>query len=262
MRRPPLRTHVSESSRAIRRLRTARGWRLLQHGTVLSEILTDPGPTHSVFDVLAGAAALHPRPRRICMLGLGGGGTLAALRALNVRALVHGVDLDPGGLDLLLGTGSEWVQPLSFHHADALDWLKRTRGQFEVVVEDLSVPWEGEIVKPEATWTELPGVVARRLAPGGLAIFNLLRPTRLGWSRGLAAVAAPFAWHALIHFQGFHNRILLAAAEPTLLAPRTLGAALRGKLTDIRSAQTRAIRVSHRLGCSPEVLQGRRALGS
>lgn len=80
--------------------RTRNGLRLSQHGVVISELRTSPGPTHSVFDVLASIISVFAPQNRIGVLGFAGGGMMAPLRALGVRAVIDSVDLDRTGYDL------------------------------------------------------------------------------------------------------------------------------------------------------------------
>ncbi|NIP94518.1 MAG: hypothetical protein GWO24_14175, partial [Akkermansiaceae bacterium] len=70
--------------------RCARGACLEQHGCVLSEILEEPGSTHSVFDVLAAAVAVFSPGRRVAVLGFAGGGMMAPLRKLGGDHEVEG----------------------------------------------------------------------------------------------------------------------------------------------------------------------------
>jgi hypothetical protein len=57
----------------VRIERTRRGARMIEGDVVLSEILARPGPTHSLFDLLAAAVtALSPGPR-LAVLGFAGG---------------------------------------------------------------------------------------------------------------------------------------------------------------------------------------------
>lgn len=237
--------HRRRSSRAkptrplpslVRVRRTPRGWRLLQHGTVLSEILASPGATQSVFDVLAAAILLHPAPRDVAMLGFGGGSTLAALRALGSRARVHAVDLDPTGYRLLDGPSGRWRDPLRWAKTDALPWLRGTRHRFDVILEDLSVPADGDVHKPVATWTEFPALVRTHLRPGGLAVFNLLRPRHTRWANGIAQVLAPLGRGVVVTLRDFENRIVVAGLPPGQPA-RTVGNHLRRHLRSLGSRQ-------------------------
>lgn len=221
---------------------TRQGWRWVQHGTVLSEILREPGPTHSVFDVLAAACLLRPGVRDVALLGFGGGSVVAALRALASPARVHAVDLDATGWNLVGGPGGRWLRPCDWHQGDAEAWLRGARHRFDVIIEDLSVPAEGEVWKPEATWHTLPALIARRLRPKGLAVLNLLRPARGSWREGIDAVMRPFRHGVMIGLRDFENRIVVAGSS----APgvREAGRALRGTLKRLGSRQARRITVA------------------
>lgn len=222
--------------------RTHRGWRISQHGTVLSEVLRQPGPTHSVFDVLAAACLTVTPVRDIALLGFGGGSVVAALRALGCTARIHAVDLDPTGWDLLQQSDSRWLQPFTWHQGDAITWLQ-SAGRFDVVVEDLSIPCNGDVVKPDDTWDILPERVAQHLRPRGIAIFNLLRPPGQGWVRGIPSVAARFRQGVIIHLHDFENRILVArktagGIHSHAFAARRFGAELRDRLRRLGSQQS------------------------
>ncbi len=229
-----LNLNLGASPRAPLLQRTAAGWRLVQHGTVLSEVLHRAGPTHSVFDLLAAAAnLLHPDARHIALLGFGGGGTLAALRALGCQARLRGIDLDPTGHDLVRRAGVDWLEPFDWHETDAVRWLRRTRRRFDVLLEDLSVPDASDVVKPAATWNELPALAARRLQPDGLAIFNLLPPTDETWRAGLDRIRAHFRHAALLHLPEYHNRVLLL--RHSVPFPDQLRSRLARRLGDLGS---------------------------
>jgi hypothetical protein len=212
-----------------------------QHGTVLSEVLLEPGPTDSVFDLLACACRLHPNPLQIALLGFAGGSVLAALRALGIRAQVQGIDLDRQGYDRLRQGRPGWLQPLCWRKTDAIAWLARTRRRFDVIVEDLSVPCGGDVEKPESTWEIVPRLMAGRLAPGGLAVFNLLRPPGMGWSRGIADIQKPFAHAVRADLFDYHNRVLIASQEP--FEPGRSGEVLRQAMRDLGSTQASRFRV-------------------
>ncbi len=227
--------------------RTRRGWRLSQHGTVLSEVLRQPGPTHSVFDVLAAACLTGPPVQDIALLGFGGGSVVAALRALGCQAHIHAVDLDPTGFDLLRDAGAPWLQPFSWHHADAVEWL-RSSGRFDVILDDLSIPQGGDVEKPNASWDTLPALVARHLRPNGIALFNLLRPAGRGWTRGMADIASKLGNGLVIHLDDFENRILVSSRcreQLTIpgLDPRTFGNTIRSHLRTLGSLQRKRVKI-------------------
>ena len=73
--------------------RTKHGARMSQGGAVLSEVLAKPGPTHSVFDLLAALVhVLAPGPR-VGVLGFVEAEFLLLLRAL-VETCGPGIQLD------------------------------------------------------------------------------------------------------------------------------------------------------------------------
>ena len=61
---------------------TKQGARLVQNGSVLSEVLSEPGPTQSVFDILAAAIMLNNK-NRVGILGFAAGGLIGPLRSMN-----------------------------------------------------------------------------------------------------------------------------------------------------------------------------------
>lgn len=230
---------------AIRCRRTRRGWRLLQHGTVLSEVLTHPGPTHSVFDVLAAAADLHPAPRSMAVLGMGGGSLVMALRALGQRCRVEGVDWDDRGWQLL-GRYRRGLQPIHWHQGEATEWLRRRRRRFDVVVEDLSVGVNGDVTKPEVTWTTLPHWVTRRLAPEGWAVWNLLCPPGRSWAWVEREWGGGQGCGWWVTFEDFDNRLWLV--------PGRNGDGVAERVADARG-------ISRELRCRLERLGSRMATG-
>ncbi len=234
---------LTEAGASIVRLRTTkRGWRLSQHGTVLSEVLAAPGPTHSVFDVLAAASRLHPGARDMALLGFGGGGTVAALRALGESATIHAVDLDSTGQRLLVSHGCGWLAPWKWADAEAAEWLAGQR-RFDVIFDDLSIPRDGDVVKPVITWETLPRLVPRHLRRGGLAVFNLLRPRGVAWARAVGTVAERFSSVHVVALNEFENRIVLAADEWTLPPAREVHRLLRVALARLGSRQATRFQV-------------------
>jgi hypothetical protein len=214
--------------------RTARGARLIEGDAVLSEVLAAPGPTHSVFDLLAAAvAALAPGPR-VALLGFAGGGVVAPLRAMGWDGALDAVDLDPRGERLFRELCSGWCGTVRFSRCEAGDWLRRGRRRFDLVIDDLSVPHRGEL-----SVETLPPLIRRRLAPGGMVVVNALPVPAMAWSELLWKLAAPYPRGRVVLFEEFENRVLLAGAD--LPPPRQLGRLLRRHLRAIESEIAAAI---------------------
>ncbi|MCU0771237.1 MAG: hypothetical protein MUE94_05635 [Verrucomicrobia bacterium] len=174
-------------ARDYRVISTRGGIRLVQHGTVLSEVRSHPGPTHSVADVIAAVLqALRAGPR-VAMLGFAAGGTLAPLRAMGGAQVVDAVDLDDSGWRLFRRWGGRWAGEVRFQRAEACDWLRCNPRRYEAVIEDLSIARDSDVFKPSVTWSDLPPLIHRRLCREGVALFNLLRPEPVTWEEAVAS---------------------------------------------------------------------------
>jgi len=225
----------------MRVTRTRNGLRLSQHGVVISELRTTPGPTHSVFDVLA-AVAVGLRPAgRVGMLGFAGGGMMAPLAALGFATRIAAVDRDRAAFSLFRRHCPHWAGQVRWHHGDAVAWLRRQRGKFDLLIEDLSIPQAGDVVKPAVSWTELPRLVRRRLGARGVALFNLLPPPAGRFADALTHVAAEFPVARVVVLEEFENRLLLAGRE--LPAAGELARVLGDRLEQLGSRQAGRIRV-------------------
>ena len=214
---------------------TKHGLRLSQHGVVISELRTSPGPTHSVFDVLSALIAVLAPEGRLGVLGFAGGGMMAPLRQLGVKATVHSVDLDPEAYGLFCQHCPEWRSQVDWTKADAVTWLRGQPSNFDLLIDDLSVPHEDDVIKPDISWNVLPRLIRQRLRPGGIAVFNLLKPVGGAWNPELARLAGEFGTARIIHLEEFENRIVVAGHS--LPSARELGAELRQSLRRLRSRQ-------------------------
>jgi hypothetical protein len=227
----------------MRIAKTRHGLRLSQHGVVISELRTSPGPTHSVFDVLAALIAeLAPAPLgRVGVLGFAGGGMMAPLRGLGCLTRIESCDLDRSAFDLFRKHCAGWLPQVSWHHADAVRWLQQQPGDFALLMDDLSIARDGDVLKPDVSWETLPALIKARLRPGGHAVFNLLPPRQGRWGREVVRLGAFFSSAQVIHLDEFENRILVAGAK--LPPARLLSARLRKALGQLGSRQAARIHV-------------------
>ena len=228
-------------SPAVKITVTKKGLRLTQHGVVISELRTSVGPTHSVFDVLAALVAVLEPTGRVGVLGFAGGGMMAPLRGLRMESLIESVDLDRAGYDLFRRHCPEWVSGVCWQQADAMVWLRDQASHFSLLLEDLSVPQNGDVFKPEVSWTVLPKLICQRLNRGGIAVFNLLRPNHGRWSPELERVARRFKTARILELDEFENRILVAG--DSLPSARDLGRRVREALRRLHSRQAERIKV-------------------
>ena len=221
--------------------RTEHGLRMSQHGVVITELRTSPGPTHSVADVLAACISVLRPGGRIGVLGFAGGGMQAPLCALGVAAKIDTVDLDRAGYRLFRKHCPAWIPRVNWQQADAVEWLCSQAEKFDLLVEDLSVPGEEDVFKPDITWEVLPELIHSRLVPDGIAVFNLMPPPSGIWIRELEWMAGLWKMARIVNFDDFTNRILIAGKD--LPPARDFGALLRAALRRIGSQQAERIQV-------------------
>jgi len=222
-------------------VKTARGARIVDDDVVLSEILAAPGPTHSLFDVLAACvAALAPGPR-CAVLGFAGGGMIAPLRAMGFPGPLSAVDLSRDGEKVFRRLSQDWAGTVRLAQADAETWLRRQRRPFDLIVEDLSVPSPAGTVKPYVSFDTLPALIRARLRPHGVVVTNLLPLPGTSWAALLARVALPHRRAVVLTLDEYENRFVLAGrALPTAAeVSQRVRRALRG----IGSYQEKLIRL-------------------
>jgi hypothetical protein len=217
----------------VKRVLTRRGVRLVEGDAVISEILSAPGPTHSVFDAIAASVVVLEGGPRLALLGFAGGGVVAPLRAMGFKGSLDVVDLDDRGERIFRSVSGPWRGPVSFELGEASAWLRRKRRKFDSIVEDLSVPGPRGVTKPEVSVRALPRLVKSRLEPRGVAVFNLLPVKGWTWAELVGSVGRPFRERRIVTFTEFENRLLVVGrALPTA---RQLSIALRQALGSIRS---------------------------
>jgi spermidine synthase len=226
----------------MRVTRTRGGVRLSQHGVVVCEMRTSPGATHSVFDVLAALMAVLAPAGRVGVLGFSGGGLMAPLRRLGAQGPVEAVDLDDAAHRLFRRHCGGWAGVVQWEQADALAWLRRQSGKFDLLLEDLSVPEGDDVHKPAVSWRGLPEAMRRRLRPRGVAVFNLLPPGG-PWLARMHRIADLFGpgQACVVRFEEYENCVLVAGrAVPSA---RRLGAWLRAALRRLGSRQAGRVQV-------------------
>jgi SAM-dependent methyltransferase len=231
-------TDQTESPRIVR---TPRGARLIQDDAILSEILARPGATDEWFDVLAACVAVLSPEGSFLMLGFAGGGVVAPLRALGFPGPLVALDTSADGEAIFRELSNSWAGEVAVHRADAAAWLETAEHGFDLILEDLSVPSSAGVVKPPVCLDELPSLIARRLRPGGTAIFNLLRPPAMSWKECTGKVTEPFGEARVVLDGEYQNRIVLAS--DALPASGILAGDLRRSLRSIGSERANGVQV-------------------
>ena len=192
-------------------------------------------------DVLAALIAVLAPAGRIGVLGFAGGGMMAPLHALRVETVINSVDLDKVGYGLFRKHCPEWIDRVNWQQGDAVAWLRQQPAGFGLLMDDLSVPSGGDVVKPSISWEVLPGLIGERLRPGGFAVFNLLPRPKGKWDPDLEKIVGLFSTARMINLDEFENRILVTGDE--LPSSREIGRRLRITLKTLRSRQTRRFQV-------------------
>ena len=123
--------------------------------------------------VLPFAARVNP-PERIAVLGNAAGTTARAYGHYFPDTAIDGVEIDPElervGLEYF-DMGSN--ENLTVYNADARPWLRRSAGDYDVIMLDA---YRQPYIPFYLTTTEFFELVAARLAPGGAAIVNVGHP--------------------------------------------------------------------------------------
>jgi hypothetical protein len=215
---------------------------VVQGGLVLSEVLARPGATHTLFDVLAAAVVgLAPGPR-VALLGFAAGGVVAPLRAMGWHHRLAAVDLDVTGETHFRHVSGPWAGQVHVSKADAAEWMARRGRRFDAVLEDLSIATDlGVVTKPRMSLDVLPPLVARRLAPSGVSIVNLLPIPGVPWTTAVARARAPWRNAVVVHLDDYENRVVVAGPRVPLAA--AVSRRLRDRLRSIGSNQEHRIAV-------------------
>ncbi|MFC1572647.1 hypothetical protein ACFL6M_03505 [Candidatus Eisenbacteria bacterium] len=186
---------------------------LVEGHVVISKVLAKPGAAHALSDVLAvSATALAPGPK-IALLGFAGGGILAPLRALGFKSPIDAVDLSLEYEKWFRKYCSSWAGRVRLTQDEASAWLKRRRGRYDVIIEDLSVNGPYGVKKPEASVVTLPRLMKRRLKPHGLVVVNLLPMQGMSWRELLERVAAPYRRALVVSLVDYENKLVIGGSR-------------------------------------------------
>jgi precorrin-6B methylase 2 len=200
----------------LRRVRG--GLELRIDGTQASVYRPGDGVTGVVWWALASPALLLPptRPRRVLLLGLAAGSVARAVRALDPGAEIVGVDLDREVLRLArrhFGLDELRVEVVV---GDALEFLRRDRRRFDLIVEDLFVGPSRSVRKPEGLLGEGYRLIRRRLRRGGFVVSNTIHETA-----DVVRAMRPFGGRIVsLDVRGHWNRVTVVGRD--LPAPRAL----------------------------------------
>ncbi len=228
---------MSRRQRSPKIVTTRRGVRLVQEGHVVSEVRAQPGPTHSLFDLMAACVVeLTPGPS-VLLLGFGAGSIVAPLRALGFTHPLEAVDLSKRSAAVFRRVAGPGAGSVRVTIADAATFLASTRRRYDLIVEDLSVPVRGDLVMPAVSFTELPPLIAASLRPGGAAVINAFSPGTASWPAHLARLRCPGHETLRLISHDFDHSLVISGKR--LPRASDLSRRLRRALTRLRSRQAR-----------------------
>ena len=225
----------------MRVVRTHQGARIEQGDLVLSEIRSEPGPTDSLFDVLAACMASLVPGHRAAVLGFAGGGLVAPLRAMGFGHPLTAVDLSLQYEPLFRELSEPWCGHVDVVQAEASAWLKRDDRSWDLLLDDLSADGPQGETKPEVSLTTLPDLMARRLQPRGIAVTNVLPVPSVAWRTLLPTLARPYRRAHVLTFDAWENRVLIAGNH--LGTARETAAPIRHALRVIGSGEVYGLSV-------------------
>ena len=234
-------TRSRANNRGTRVVRTRRGARILQDDVVLSEILARPGPTDTLFDVLAACGAMLSPGPRMALLGFAGGGVVAPMRGMGFGDPIDAVDLSRDGEAIFRELSEPWAGAVRLYESEASKWLRRKKARYDFILEDLSYPAEDGVTKPEVSYEVMPDLIRNALSRNGVALYNLLDVPGMSWRELYEKVTAPFSRARLITLDDWENRLVLVGDR--LDSAWKISRRLRHALNNLGSNQAGAFTV-------------------
>ena len=201
--------------------RAGNSLRLYTNGTFHSQFNSRRPFAGGIWDLLSlPALFLSPPPRRVLLLGVGGGAVICQLRQVLPRLELTGIELDPVHLQIARRFfGLKPSPDLQLIEADAIAWLRAYRGPaFDLIIDDLFVENGGEPFRAVRVDKDWAGELLRCLNPAGALVINFesrrsLRESALfsGKShKGLPRIANGYS----LSVPGYENRIAACFLSP------------------------------------------------
>ena len=116
----------------------------------------------------------RPSPRRVCMLGFGGGRISLALHAHLPNVIIDNVDIDPA-FEMVAATyfGVTFDERQRLHIADAQEYLQQSLHRYDIIIMDAFSDARDNL--DHLATAEFYALCQKRLLPGGVIGINLLR---------------------------------------------------------------------------------------
>jgi spermidine synthase len=160
--------------------------------------------------------ALIDEPRRIMIVGLGGGTMPMFLRHYYPNAIIDVVDIDPDVVHVAREYfGFREDEKLRAHVADGRQFVESVREPYDLVFLDA---FGTRNVPPHLTTVEFMGAVRRAVRPGGVVVGNIWgRPVNALYDSMVRTYQEVFDDLYILDVAGTSNRILLALTRKRAL---------------------------------------------
>ncbi len=192
--------------------------RLYSNGVFHTQYNPSQPVAGSVWDMLLVPAFLANggRPRRVLVLGVGGGAVIRQLNDFLQPDLIVGVELNPVHLYVAKRFFGVSRPNVTLLQADALQWLRYYRGPaFDLVVDDLFGESNGQprrAIVADRSWTR---TLDRVVSPQGALVSNFDSTLGLRLSHWCSDPAQLLRWSQarVLSTAAFENRILVLNRE-------------------------------------------------
>ncbi len=148
--------------------------RLYTNGVFHSQFNPRQPVTGSVWDLLS-LPAFFPghAPKRVLVLGVGGGAVIRQLQHFLAPQLIVGIELDRVHLDLARRFFGLEQPHIKLYEADAEHWVRRYRGpRFDLIIDDVFGDEDGEPLRAIPAKTHWFNALLARLNPAGALVMN------------------------------------------------------------------------------------------
>lgn len=172
----------------------------------------------------------QPHPRRVLVVGLGGGAMVRFLTHHEPQVLVDAVEIDPAVVrlaDQYFGVRSSGN--VRVHTADAVTFVESAADRYELIFMDAFLRPSGDTdttgVPARLKTLEFLGHLKRALTPGGVVAFNANEHATL--ADDIATVAAAFGRVAVYRSPPADNKVVIAAESGMATTTKCTSASVR-----------------------------------
>jgi spermidine synthase len=132
--------------------------------------------TDYAWDAITAASLLRQKapPKRLLMLGLGGGTAIRQLKHFVPCMRITALEIDATMVDLARRYMHLDSLDIEVVVGDAYDYIKTCNQTFDAVVDDVYLGGEHDVVRPKTHDTSLMNDLCRLLKPGGILLANLV----------------------------------------------------------------------------------------